>query len=600
MIVPTFFWCNRDDASTAVTWAEKGKVGSNKRSIATITAGCHLQTYGVQGNKVHWTEPPTKKQRTKAVPPLSKDDHRLAQSLRSTNRFQLRHHAVLAASHPAIKSVGDPTDYNFKIRLGDRTEKNALMGTAIRPNEESAKGNAEARGYFTPLLLEKVRGDNHSTSEEEDTAESQDETGLNDPIQDRFLFVATAKFSAPAEIYCNYPLGQDRYLKIPHAPHLFFSSGAGLRHLHRERISPIVYLTDPKVPHELAKQVHYGFLMEHSGTNGAPRPVFPGRVFSAAAVYSQLGLAVGMTDSQVWDTDPDLLTGLFITKMYKSEYPENVANGRGPLLEYRRLISGRPRLGFWTAGGGGAGELIGQTGPNLDKASSLEAAILEHPQKVASARNQALLCAAQRKAWVQVYLKVGPTMVPEIEVDYRHFLSKALEKSSMSKAVYLGIYEIYKVTYEDHDINDLERHLTFQEGLPVDSEFKVPSIDNEFKRYSRFRTQMHYQFHLKPIEVNDGDTGTDWRYLRVSRSDPRRIQVLIPKDVPINTSLSFGKDSISVDQVYEQWVNKDKLFVNFLSLRDSDGDCPADDKTVPKGDGDDEEEEVSPDLEDGE
>jgi hypothetical protein len=63
MIVPTFFWCNREDVATAVTWAEKGKHSSNHCSIKTISGGLHLQTYGVQGNLHHWVGLPSKKSR---------------------------------------------------------------------------------------------------------------------------------------------------------------------------------------------------------------------------------------------------------------------------------------------------------------------------------------------------------------------------------------------------------------------------------------------------------------------------------------------------------------------------------------------------------
>ncbi len=53
-----------------------------------------------------------------------------------------------------------------------------------------------------------------------------------------------------------------------------------------------------------------------------------------------------MTDSQAWDTDPERLIGLADTKACKSEFPDSVVNGRGPLVDCRRVKSGRPRLGF--------------------------------------------------------------------------------------------------------------------------------------------------------------------------------------------------------------------------------------------------------------
>jgi hypothetical protein len=302
-------------------------------------------------------------------------------------------------------SVGDPSDYNFRIKLGEPKEKNTLMGTAIRPNESLAKTTANAREYFSPRLLEEVRLEDLSTSKlaENESFPAPAGTGNDDPHHynsdvQKFLDVATAKFASPIENYGNYPLGHHRYLKSPHAPHLFFSCGAGLRHLHEERLSPIVYMTDPLVSTEFATQVNYGMLMEHVGEAGTPRPVEPGRVYSSAAVYKELGLASSTTDSQVWNTDPQLLIGAILSKMYKSEFPDSTSNNRGPIQDYRRLLRGLSRLGFWTAGAGGASELVGQVAPNLQKPSSQEAAILEQPQKVASVRNMSMLQAAQRKA----------------------------------------------------------------------------------------------------------------------------------------------------------------------------------------------------------
>jgi hypothetical protein len=80
---------------------------------------------------------------------------------------------------------------------------------------------------------------------------------------------------------------------------------------------------------------------------------------------------------------------------------------------------------------------------------------------------------------------------------------------------------------------------------------------------------MHLRFYLKPVELNpgDSDSDSDWRYLHVARSDPRRIQVLIPESVGLNAALSLGDASISVEQALDRWVHDDKLYVNFLSLR---------------------------------
>jgi hypothetical protein len=405
MIVMTFFWTNRDDAPTNVTWHENGQP-HDKRTIATMQGGGHLQTHGVQGNKKHFTEPPTKRQRAGIQPQVCPDDHRLAQSLRSTERFQKKHHSVLSSSHPKTMSVGDPSDYNFRIKLGEPKEKNTLMGTAIRPNESLAKTTANARECFSPRSLEEARLEDLSTSKlaENESFPAPAGTGNDDPHHhnsdvQKFLDVATAKFASPIENHGNHPLGHHRHLKSPHAPHLFFSCGAGLRHLHEERLSPIVCMTDPLVSTEFAAQVNCGMLMEHVGEAGTPRPVEPGRVCSSAAVHKELGLASSTTDSQVWNADPQSLIGAILSKMCKSEFPDSTSNNRGPTQDCRRLLRGLSRLGFWTAGAGGTSELVGQVAPNLQKPSSQEAAILEQPQKVASVRNMSML---QKAGWARV------------------------------------------------------------------------------------------------------------------------------------------------------------------------------------------------------
>jgi hypothetical protein len=109
MIVPTFIWSNRGDVSTNVTWAQKGQK-SNSKTIETLAAECHIQTSGVQANQEHcvtkakkWlvgvsqadnAEPDQKKQK-RTWRAISKDDHRLAQSLRSTDRFPIPTSCVL-------------------------------------------------------------------------------------------------------------------------------------------------------------------------------------------------------------------------------------------------------------------------------------------------------------------------------------------------------------------------------------------------------------------------------------------------------------------------------------------------------------------------
>jgi hypothetical protein len=202
----------------------------------------------------------------------------------------------------------------------------------------------------------------------------------------------------------------------------------------------IVYLAEKNTNPEVAPKVNYGLLMENKPQLG---PVTPGRVFAAAAVYRTLGLTTSVTDSQVWHTDSEMLLGLIIAHFYKNEFPESETQARGPLVDYRRLTSLLKRLGFWVDGQGGAGELTGQVKPDLNKASSGESAVLEQAQKVALAGNQAMLRAAQRKAWIQVYVKVGPSTIPEKEVSYAHALSSLCD-SSTPKVVYLGCYEIEK------------------------------------------------------------------------------------------------------------------------------------------------------------
>jgi hypothetical protein len=437
MIVPTFFWSNRDDVATSVTWGEKCNPLSNNCSINTISGGVHLhQTYGVQGNLQHLVDrPSTKKIKQEGKPPITRSDHRLAQSLSSTERFQVAHHRILFASNPDIHSVGEASDYNFRLRLGQDTEKNKLMGTPIRPEDPSVEKNAEMRKYFTPTLIQDMglgscantNDDLPGTAVLDDGAEA-----ANSGLLEKFLDVAPAKFPFPLEIFSNYPLSLDRYLKSPYAPYEFFRSGQGLRLLLKERISPVIYLDDKKTNIEVAHKVNYGLLMANDSDSKELRPVVPGIVFAAAAVYRTLSLVTSQTDSQVWPFDYERLLGFIMAHFYKNEFPESKTQARGPLLDYRRLtahgnklnkrtLQTTGRLGFWAGGQGGSGELTGQVQPDLNKASSGESAVLERAQKVASAGNLE----------IQVYVKVGPSTIPEHKVCYDHPLSAPLQNSTL-------------------------------------------------------------------------------------------------------------------------------------------------------------------------
>jgi hypothetical protein len=62
-----------------------------------------------------------------------------------------------------------------------------------------------------------------------------------------------------------------------------------------------------------------------------------------------------------------------------------------------------------------------------------------------------------------------------------------------------------------------------------------------------------------------------WRCLRISKLDTRRIQVLIPRATPLGHAMSLGKDSISADQMHDNWMLPDELHVNFLSSQGAVG-----------------------------
>ena len=209
--------------------------------------------------------------------PYSKDDHRLIQSLRSTKHFQEFHHQLLYNTTPDILSVGDQSDYNFRLCLGDITEKNSLMGTAFGPNDPSAKTTSESRRYFMPALIWQFGG-------KRDEEKGSDGTVPESPLakdagvsaKGQYLDVSTPRFQAPLELYSNYPLGHDQYLKSPAPPHIFFSSGSELQPLLLERVSPIVYLSGPNVALVHSSQVNYGLLMEERNDQAGPCPVQSG------------------------------------------------------------------------------------------------------------------------------------------------------------------------------------------------------------------------------------------------------------------------------------------------------------------------------------
>lgn len=569
LMVPTFVWSNRADAETDVTWTQKG--GSKKNTLKTTTCCLHFQTRGLQHNCDHKVSAP---KRGKTVIPLSRFDHRLAQSLRSTARFQEAHHKLLRSTNPNILSVGDPDDYNFHQRLGATCELNQLMGTPIRPNEASAGMNATPRPYFTQAELSiAMDAKDLADSNALDSTVDGDASIEPEPPSECF-HVVTPRYKAPTDVYANFPSAHERWLKSRLCPHAFFRSGPGLRRLVRHRITPVVHYPDADSPGFFQEPVHYGLSMEQaSPAGGSHHPVRPGAVLSATAVYSSLGLTSSMTDSQVWTTDHEKMTGIVLTKNYKNQFPD-AENSRGPLLDYRRLKSNivDSREGFYICGAGGASELIGQVTPDISKPSSLEAAVLEHPQKVNSAKNMAMMQAAHRQAWVHIYVKVG-AIVPVAEVDYTsHSKSKSLHGHPMDQVIDLGCYEISSFEYCNDSLSQLQRQVIFQDELPVTSPLKVHSIDAEFKRYLRFRTQGHFKFHLSPIHITAAEAAGDWRYLQVSSVDPRRMQIPIPKELGLVAALGVdASKAISVEQVYDDWVDRDKLYVNFLSLRTCTG-----------------------------
>jgi hypothetical protein len=142
-------------------------------------------------------------------------------------------------------------------------------------------------------------------------------------------------------------------LKFPSSPHHFFSSGAGLRRLHLEKISPVVHCTVG-----IGTRVSFGLAMESGpGGDGRPRPYPPGRVLAAAAVYSGLGLSTSITHTQVWKADPEALNDMVLAKDYKSEFPTRGMSAevaKGPLIDYRLCEVGAfearflVRWGWWS------------------------------------------------------------------------------------------------------------------------------------------------------------------------------------------------------------------------------------------------------------
>jgi hypothetical protein len=579
-LVPTFFWSNRNDAPTTICWRKKG--GKLKYSIKTTSGGMHFQTYGLQFYCTHCSHAP--KSSISNVP-LAPDDHRLAQSLRSTTRFQQLHLSRLSFTNPTIECVGDPPDYNFNIRLGSIRANNCLMGIPIRPSEPSSLTDAKSRRFFSEAHLQKelvlltkkgTAANTNSPSTDTDGVSANDS---NNSTATQFLHIRTPMYVSTTEKYGNYPLGHDRFLKSPFLPYAFFRSGAGLQRLYAECIYPSVYYmasaklgSPPMIEYGirprahsdrlLGKPVSYGILMESDPETGTSRPVAPGRVYPSTAVYSSLGLTSSMTDSEVWSHITEHLTGAILTKGYKNQFPDGKSNN-GPLVDYRLLKAGKDRQGFWIGGAGGASEMIGQKSPDLKRPSSLEAAILEHPQNPTSDRNLSMILAAQRQAWINIYLKIGG-IVPVMEVDYTHPRSQHLDGKSMDQVVYLGCYQINMYSYLHDSIDQLQNNLQYQAQLARDSICKLPCISEEFKRFYRFRTQGHFRFYLEPILLNAGNTSREWRNLRISSTDPRRIQVLIPREISMNAALSVGDGQMAPDTVYDHWVHRDKLHVNFL------------------------------------
>jgi hypothetical protein len=171
----------------------------------------------------------------------------------------------------------------------------------------------------------------------------------------------------------------------------------------------------------------FGLLLDNS-----KNPVLPGETLLARDVFDDTGLSNMPRKHQTWDANPDLVSDIILWEDYRND----------PSLKEIAEKAKRDRTvqsNFWISGNGGAASYAGelaQTGfASKDANSSAPAAKLPVGQQL-TAGAVTLLEVASRKGVIRVFV--------------RDWITKHRPETE-SRVVYLGIFQIKRVTFECED-----------------------------------------------------------------------------------------------------------------------------------------------------
>lgn len=562
MTVATLVVSNQPCEATEVSWFEKGADAS--KAIATVKTGgndLHWQTYMVQWNCEHAAS------HIKNVPHIVPNDDRMVISTRCTGRFQesglakilhiygsrnvKRKRGVEDDSNVGVSCIGDRSDYNYTRILGGEVPENSARGEAVvvmtntLPSQTIHAKSAKAKKKFILPPTTKT------TPNKDPGAGSNFSKALPEVASDTF-----EKTPGP---YPNWPGGRERFIKSSLSPSDLFTSEAGITHLLKMGICPRIHRLVPGNPAATITK-DFGVLLKEN-SDGDLQPVLPGTSFSETAIYRSMGLSHSKADSEVWESDFRFLGNIFLRQCYKSEFPTGCVDvePRGPHVDFYRIQDGLDPLGFDIDGSGGAGSPGGNVPPSLGRVDHQEAATFERNQSINNPRNLALLKAAELGRVVRVYIHAGNMLRPNL-------ITGPPEAGGLDDTVYfLGVYYLSKVRMEKDTEEQLLSALAYQKSLAVDSPHRVQSeLGADFQIFLRHRTQMHYKFHLCPIQV---PSSRQWRYANVSDDDPRGIGSFVPPQNDLKKTLALDSEqSLLPSKLLQQWFVKDKLYLGFLQL----------------------------------
>jgi hypothetical protein len=245
--------------------------------------------------------------------------------------------------------------------------------------------------------------------------------------------------------------------------------------------------------------------------------ISPGTLVPANNVSKWFNLSSTTRHQQTWSHNPDTLNMIYITALYRNDVP-NLANA----IRYALKLESAPNFPpeFWVGGTGGGAKAAGDMAcaelgtRKADKAAPH--AYVPRGQTLTKA-NSSLLSASLRHGVVQIYVLIDPS---EASIDQLSLAPPQLfPDRSEALAVYLGVYQLSHTTIEADDPKVIQETLR-----------KYIHLSRDQEKYSRFREEDHFKFHVKPLLATHHPV-TNFHQLVVHRADSRRLRTIATSTV---------------------------------------------------------------------